>query len=233
MHISTDPNFHPLARCFADWVTDTGFPCVGAKSALARSQVRFVIAADFGSDFDEHNVHRNLVDFASDYKNGQVQFQSLVVLYEKGGSITEEQFEAQMWSHLNAMTGHDERLGLKADHRVSSDPDDPHFSLSFGGEAFFIVGLHAHASRPARRFIVPAIVFNIHDQFEQLRVQNQYEKMRSVILARDEELSGSVNPMLAPHGTSSAARQYSGRRVDADWVCPFAGRKDAVHNERL
>jgi FPC/CPF motif-containing protein YcgG len=30
--------------------------------------------------------------------------------------------------------------------------------------------------------------------------------------------------MLARHGTVSEARQYSGRAVDKDWVCPFSGR---------
>jgi FPC/CPF motif-containing protein YcgG len=52
---------------------------------------------------------------------------------------------------------------------VSADPNDPHFSLSFGGEAFFVVGLHPRASRPARRFERPAPIFNLRDQFEQQR----------------------------------------------------------------
>ena len=34
-------------------------------------------------------------------------------------------------------------------------------------------------------------------------------------------LSGSINPMLARHGESSEARQYSGRVVDEDWKCPL------------
>jgi len=93
---------------------------------------------------------------------------------------------------------------------------------SFGEEAFFIVGLHPRASRPARRFERPVLVFNLHDQFEQLREQGRYERMRAKIIERDVALAGSPNPMLARHGTISEARQYSGRNVaEAGWVCPF------------
>ncbi len=107
-----------------------------------------------------------------------------------------------------------------------TDPDNPHFSLSFGGEAFFVVGLHPNASRPARRFSSPVLVFNLHAQFERLRAEGRYEKLRASILERDTALAGSVNPMLARHGDSSEARQYSGRVVGAEWRCPLQGRPD-------
>jgi FPC/CPF motif-containing protein YcgG len=65
------------------------------------------------------------------------------------------------------------------------------------------------------------MVFNLHDQFERLRQEGAYEKLRGTILARDVVQSGSVNPMLARHGEASEARQYSGRAVEAEWACPF------------
>ena len=49
-----------------------------------------------------------------------------------------------------------------ADGAVADD-----FSLS--GTAFFVVGLHPNASRPARQFSSPVLVFNLHAQFERLR----------------------------------------------------------------
>ena len=78
------------------------------------------------------------------------------------------------------------------------------------------------ASRPARRAPYPTLVFNLHDQFEQLRAAGRYERMREAILARDEKLAGSINPMLARHGEASEARQYSGRAVGEEWRCPFS-----------
>ena len=118
-------------------------------------------------------------------------------------------------------TDKDAWLGQQPDERVSGDPEDPHFSLTFGGEAYFVVGLHPHASRPARRFDRPVLVFNLHDQFERLRAEGRYEKMREKIIARDVALAGTPNPMLERHGDASAARQFSGRAVNDDWKCPF------------
>ncbi len=89
-----------------------------------------------------------------------------------------------------------------------------------------MVGLHPRASRPARRFPHPVMVFNLHAQFETLRAQGKYEGMREKILARDEALAGSRNPMLVRHGTSSEARQYSGRMVGPEWECPFRYKGD-------
>lgn len=85
-----------------------------------------------------------------------------------------------------------------------------------------MVGLHPGASRRARRHKIPALIFNLHDQFEQLRAQGRYEPLRRSILDRDVALAGSINPMLARHGSMSEARQYSGRVVGDVWTCPFA-----------
>ena len=54
-----------------------------------------------------------------------------------------------------------------------------------------------------------------------LRASGAYEKLRASILERDVSLAGVVNPMLARHGETSEARQYSGRVVDESWSCPF------------
>ena len=45
------------------------------------------------------------------------------------------------------------------DPAVSSNPDDPHFSFSFAGHAFFIIGLHPGSTRLARQFPWPTLVF--------------------------------------------------------------------------
>jgi FPC/CPF motif-containing protein YcgG len=102
----------------------------------------------------------------------------------------------------------------------------PTFRSASAGRLFFIVGLHPNASRKARRFEAPTLVFNLHDQFEQLRADGRYGKLRERILERDIRFSGSVNPMLATHGEASEARQYSGRAVDEAWVCPFRPRDE-------
>lgn len=215
---------HPLARRFQQFLQSPEFPCVGAKSALAKEQMRFVIGRDIRSAWDDLKILPGLLDLAQSYRDNPVLFQSLVVLFEEDAELDEEGFEANLWARLQSLTDKDAWLGQPVDARVAQDPDDPHFSLSFGGEAFFVVGLHPRASRPARRFERPALVFNLHDQFEQLRAQGRYEKLRAAIIDRDVAIAGEPNPMLARHGSVSEARQYSGRAVEEDWVCPFSGR---------
>ena len=220
-----DDSGHPLARDFAAFIGAAAFPCVGAKAALNRDGMRFVVARDLGSAWDDLRMLPALLDLAARYRADPRLFQSLAVIFEAGAPADEEQFEQLLWQRLNSLTAKDEWLGQAPDQRVSHDPDDPHFAMSFGGEAFFVVGLHPRASRPARRFSHPALVFNLHDQFEQLRAEGRYDKLRETISARDIRLAGSPNPMLATHGKVSAARQYSGRAVGPGWACPFAGRE--------
>ena len=217
---------HLLARRFAAFISKPEFPCVGAKAALNRDGMRFVVARDFRSGWDDLRIMPGLLDLAKSYRADPIPFQALVVIFDTGAPSSEAEFEQGLWTRLQSLSDKDEWLGQPADPRVKHDPDDPHFAMSFGGEAFFVVGLHPLSSRPARRFEKPAMVFNLHDQFERLRAEGRYDKLRGTILDRDVRLAGSINPMLAPHGTISAARQYSGRAVSDAWKCPFSGRTD-------
>jgi FPC/CPF motif-containing protein YcgG len=210
-----------LASKFRQFIARPGFPCVGAKSALAKGQLQFVVARDIASAWDDLRIYPALFNFAKSYRSRKVLFQSFAVLFRGPRSLNEAQFETCLWERLQSLTDKDNWHGQRHDARVSADPSNPHFSLSFGGEAFFVVGLHPKASRPARRFSYPAIVFNLHDQFEEMRRQNIYKKMKERILQRDEALAGSANPMLQVFGESSEARQYSGRIVDDAWQCPY------------
>jgi FPC/CPF motif-containing protein YcgG len=69
------------------------------------------------------------------------------------------------------------------------------------------------------------MVFNLHRQFAQLRDEDRYHRFSEAIIERDVAFDGSANPMLDEHGSSSEARQYSGRVVGEDWVCPFVPRR--------
>ncbi len=224
MYPSDDNRDDPLSHRFRAFITDRSFPCVGAKAALKRDGMRFIVARDFSSAWDDLRILPALLDLATSYRAEPELFQSLVVLFESGAPDSEKRFEQGLWTRLQSLSDKDEWLGQRHDPRVSHDPQDPHFAMSFGGEAFFVVGLHPRASRPARRFDTPAMVFNLHDQFETLRAEGRYDKLRASILERDHAIAGSLNPMLADHGKLSAARQYSGRAVGADWRCPYSGR---------
>lgn len=210
-----------LIERFESHIKAKDFPCVGAKSALARRQMSFFVADDIRCPRDDVALYDAIRDFARNFKTTPEPFQTFIVLFDMHETLNEEAFEAALWKRLEALERIDAARGHAYDPRVSSDPDDASFSLSFGGEAFFVVGLHPGASRASRRFQVPALVFNAHDQFEILRKDGRYDTMRETILKRDEAYSGSVNPMVARHGEISEARQYSGRIVDESWRCPM------------
>jgi FPC/CPF motif-containing protein YcgG len=217
-------NGDPLAEAFRDFLIRPEFPCVGAKAALARGQIQFLVARDMTSAWDDLRIYPALFNFAGLYRAQPALFQSFVVLFRGPATLDEAQYETCLWERLQSLTDKDDWHGQAHDARVSADPADPHFSLSFGNEAFFVVGLHPNASRPARRFSHPALVFNPHDQFEKLREENLYKGLRERITQRDEALAGSRNPMLQTFGEKSEAPQYSGRIVEDAWKCPYHRR---------
>lgn len=202
-------------------VSADSFPCVGAKAALAKGTLAVLACNRIDSAWDDLRIHDGLLKWAEDYRRDPGLFRSFAVVFEGPDDLSETEFEAALWKRVQSLSDKDVWRNQPYDAGVSADPGNPHFSLSFGGSAFFLVGLHPNASRPARRFDRPTIIFNLHDQFETLRAEGKYEGMREKILVRDEDLAGSRNPMLARHGDSSEARQYSGRAVDTDWRAPF------------
>jgi FPC/CPF motif-containing protein YcgG len=206
---------------FSDFIAARDFPCVGAKSALANGALKIVSARDLTSAWNDLEIHRELLEWAREYRRDPGGLRSLAVLFDGPSDLDETGFEEALWERLQSLADKDAWKGLPYDSRVCPDPDNAHFSLSFGGEGFFVIGLHPHASRLARRFDRPALIFNLHDQFERLREEGRYERMRKRILERDEEFAGSINPMLNRYGEMSEAAQYSGREVDEGWNCPF------------
>ena len=101
----------------------------------------------------------------------------------------ELQFEKLLWQQLRRLHELD-AAHFDWDPNVRSDPADPHFSFSFGGQALYVIGMHANSSREARRFPWPALVFNPHEQFERLRADGKWKRMQETIRARDLAAAG-------------------------------------------
>lgn len=218
---SDQPDKHQVAR-FEQFVADEAFPCVGAKSALNRDQMVFRIEEDLRLAPSPATVAA-LQQFSQDYHHDSPLFQSLVVLFRRPVTLDEIGFETLLWRYLQQLHELD-APDYEWDAQVSKDPASANFSFSIGGRAYYVVGLHPGASRTARRFSTPALVFNLHDQFERLRRDGKYESIRSAIIKRDTELEGMRNPMLKTFGAHPEAPQYSGRAVENNWKCPFHAR---------
>ncbi|MCU0760542.1 MAG: YqcI/YcgG family protein [Steroidobacteraceae bacterium] len=220
-----------LAALLPGFVFDTGHPCVMARSALQRGAVRIGTHRGFGGLAAAVSCH-DLYECLAETRADQGAFVSYAALFPGTCFAGEAEFEDALWQHLQAMHEVDRRY-FGWDPSVSPDPDAARFSFSVGGHAWYVIGMHPLASRLARRAPAPLLVFNPHAQFEQLRAAGSYRPLRDRIRARDRALQGSVNPMLADHGSASEARQYSGRAVEPSWRCPFQpGRAAAAAPDR-
>lgn len=205
---------------FAAFIAEQGYPCMLAKSTLKREQFTLGCYADFGRASDALAADLARFARAPEPKRG---FRSFVAVFDGEAPASEAAFERALWATLRALHARDTRPW---DPAVSADPADPTFSFSFAERAFYVIGMHPHASRPGRRYHKPALVFNLHAQFERLRAEGRYDRVRSLIRDRDRAFAGSVNPMLDDFGARSEARQYAGRAVGRDWACPFRATPD-------
>jgi FPC/CPF motif-containing protein YcgG len=210
-----------LEEEFRSFVLAREFSCLGARAALRHAGFRFRVYPEMGSAAATSGLARDLGAFAAGPAEGG--FATFAAVFLAPAPEGERDFEERLWLQLQRL--HDADPAPAWDPTVSSDPQDPDFSFSFGGTAFFVVGLHPASSRLSRRFGWPALVFNPHAQFEQLRADGRYARMRDAIRARELALQGSVNPNLSDFSEISEARQYSGRRAEPAWRCPFARRK--------
>jgi FPC/CPF motif-containing protein YcgG len=217
----------PFARlanqAFRAFILDEAFSCLGAKSSIRRGSYRLGAYARFDDAEVTAGLARDLYAFVAERRGFASDFTAFVAVFGALERAGEAAFEAALWSQLQRL--HDLDLAYHPwDPRVSDDPDDPGFSFSLAGDAFFVVGMHPDASRAARRFAWPALIFNAHEQFEHLRADGRYRRLQHRIRARELRLDGTLNPNLDDFGRHSEARQYSGRATGDGWRCPFRAR---------
>lgn len=205
---------------FRELVKRSDFSCVGAKAALNDEKYGFAVYDELAGNEATAGVCRDLCQFVQSEMIRSSEYSTFVAVFQSPVGLTEKEFEDRLWRQLRRLHSADTKH-FDWDTGVSHRPADPHFSFSFAGQAFYIVGMHPNSSRWARRFPWPALVFNPHEQFERLRIDGKWKRMQRTIRAREVALQGSTNPMLSDFGEQSEARQYSGRIVADNWTAPF------------
>jgi FPC/CPF motif-containing protein YcgG len=208
---------------FRAFVGDSRFPCLGGASVVRRRKYQLHVYGMLGSAASARPLARDLDAFVRDTPEEGGTPRAFVAVFPRRPPATEHAFERRLWTQLQRLHDRDDPAA-GWDPTVSADPDDPRFSFSFAGRAFFVVGLHSRSSRLARRFRWPALVFNPHAQFERLRAEGRYARFQAVIRERDLAFQGTANPNLSDFGERSEARQYSGRAAEPLWRCPFHRR---------
>jgi FPC/CPF motif-containing protein YcgG len=209
-----------IIKEYMDYLNIKEFPCIAAKAALAKHQLKCMVADNMACPKDDEQIIEFLYSFVNECRNSKDFYHSAAIIFKQAINNTEEMFDTLLWKRLQSLADIDAQ-NHGYDKRVNSDPTSPEFSFSINEEAFYIIGLHPFSSRQSRRFKYPTLVFNPHNQFEQLRKSAKYEAMKEVVRKRDIILSGSVNPMLQDFGNVSEVFQYSGRMYDDAWQCPL------------
>lgn len=218
-----------LAQSFRDFARTPSFPCEIAKGTVAQNRLAAHVYDDLRCPRSSGLLLDDLYAFIEAGEGEGSGYRSFAAIFRGAAPADEAAFERLLWAQLQRLHDLDRARGHDWDPSVSSDPASDAFSFSLRGRAFYVIGMHPGASRMARRFSHPTMVFNAHQQFETLRARGAYGKVRDRIRSNDLTLQGSVNPMLRDHGTSSEAMQYSGRRVGSDWECPFQPRAARGH----
>jgi FPC/CPF motif-containing protein YcgG len=212
-----------IRAAFSEFVGDPRFPCLAAKTTARPDHEDLRVYGRLGSVTASDALAADLARFAREARAAN-RFSAFVAIFTGRPPASERAFERHLWAQLQLLHERDDP-DAGWDSAVSADPQDPRFSFSFAGSAFFVVGLHPRSSRLARRFRYPALVFNPHAQFERLRREGRFERLRDLIRARDLALQGSLNPSLSDFGERSEAEQYSGRHAtEGPWRCPFHRR---------
>lgn len=207
-----------LKKSFKDFIIQKNHPCVMARSLFTNDDVEIHSFAELGSKKTAKELLKAIEQYLLRYNFEDKKFETLIAVFPNEEIISELEFEEKMWKQLQLLHNIDSHPW---DSEVSSNPEDSKFSFSIAGKAFYIIGMHPKSSRMARQSPYPAMVFNLHSQFEKLRDMGVYQRVKKRIRKSDEKLQGSINPMLDDFGDSSEARQYSGRAVDSNWKCPF------------
>jgi FPC/CPF motif-containing protein YcgG len=219
--LAANGRFHRFAlKEFRAFVSQIDFPCLGAKAAFNAASYQLRSYQELGGNETSSKLAGDLDAFISSGVRQASNYATFIAVFAKPIAENENQFECRLWSQLTDLNRIDAARS-DWDPSVASNPNDPHFSFSFGGQALYVIGMHANSSRLSRRFRLPALVFNPHDQFERLRAEGKWQRMQESIRARDLVLQGAINPMLSDFGQKSEARQYSGRSVDETWEPKF------------
>jgi FPC/CPF motif-containing protein YcgG len=209
---------------FKSFIGSSSFPCLGAKAAVNARSFSLHVYDEMASRLSSEELSRDLGLFVKSEMRRTHPYATFVAIFERPMGADEGEFESLLWAQLHSLSEIDS-VDNGWDPKVSSDPDNPLFSFSFGGDALYVVGMHSRSSRLSRRFRWPTLVFNPHEQFERLRAAGKWPRLQESIRARDVALQGNINPMLSDFGVKPEARQYSGRAVEENWHVPSPTNK--------
>ena len=206
---------------FSNFILQDGYPCVGAQAAMNGGTFAIGDFGAMGNRDTPVNLAYGISEYLKAMSDAPSDFLTYIAMFPESDFEDESKFETGLWALLTKL--HDEdRKHFDWCPGYAKNPAENNFSFCFGRQGFFVVGLHPKSSRKARSFKHVAVAFNLQSQFEALREKGRFDVMRDAIRQREIDFQGTINPMLADLGKGRQAPQYSGRKVDKAWICPFS-----------
>ena len=168
-------------------MADPTFPCLGARAAVNLNAYVLFTYDEMAEPATTSELAHHLGEFTGSSLVRTNEYASFIAVFRGPDSSSETEFERLLWKQLQALNEIDARRSAWS-QASSPNVEDPNFSFSFGGESLYVVGMHPHSSRLARRFRWPALVFNPHAQFQRLRASGHWKRMQNSIRKREVAL---------------------------------------------
>ncbi len=203
-----------------DMISQKDYPCMPALQSFHQNEYLVGLYRGFETGTDSESLVRDLLYFRQKQKSSASLYMSFWAVFPMQSIRDENEFEGHLWKQLSYLSTIG-NANSNWDPQFSSDPEDPRFCFSLNGEALFVVGVSPVASRKARRFPYPSLIFNYYDQFTALSELGKYDNIVRLNRQRELRFSGSLNPMVEKYGDHREAIQFSGRENPSDWKCPF------------
>lgn len=175
--VTTMTTLQEVDEAFRAFVGEPGFPCLAARGTIRQRRYRIGVYGALGAADVADQLAPDLARFAAQPLPASGGFTTLAAVFPDQPPLSEREFERRLRAQLQALHDADD-VTVGWDPTVSTDPDDARFSFSFGGRAYFVVGLHQYSSRAARKFRWPTLAFNPQAQFTRLRADGRFGRLR-------------------------------------------------------
>src|SRR6476620_6336695 len=109
---------------YLEYLRNKEFPCIGAKAALAKQQVRCMVAAHMACPKDDQAILEFLYFFVDDYRRSGELYQSAAIIFQQPTFLNEELFDKLLWQRLQSLSDMDAN-NFEYDKRVNIDPCSP------------------------------------------------------------------------------------------------------------
>ena len=81
-----------IHQTFTQFLSNREFPCVAAKDALAKGNLKMFVAGHFACPSDDAAILQFIYEFVHEYRKAPNGFHSAAIIFASGGELTELQF---------------------------------------------------------------------------------------------------------------------------------------------